>query len=751
MSMQKFSTFLFALAVAGVVAPRLAAVTTDTAIQVSYDHFEDGNLTNIAIPSEGGLRLAPALDSVAKLDAAIIWRAVADASGNLYVSTGNAGKVFKVTPDGNVTTLFQPGETLVRALAVDAKGNLYVGTSPDGYVYRIAPGGAPEVYFHSSDTYIWDLKFDTSGNLFVATGSKARVYRLPPDYQPGQPPEVYFESDRTHISWLAFAPDGSLLAAAEPKSLVYRITAKDKATVLVSPGGQEITGLWAAADGSVYLTTFNKPGPGASPGAAGADHSGGSAASSGGGSPPDPGDGDDGDDPDSGSDSDSGGSGSLSAPPASAGAALSQFLHVSPSGFVEQVWSLSKVGLYSFRALPDGRWLLGSDQHGRLFNAASRQDWSLIQSTPDSNEVSVLLPVPGDEASTYVFASNPAQIFRLGAKPAPSGNYTCSPFDADQTARWGTLRALALPPLPSDPLAGAKWETRTGNTPKPDDTWADWQAVGNDTTIASPPGRYFQYRVTLADPAEGVRRLSVYFQHFDAAPVVDRVGVVPVGVEVIMPPPQHPPLDLRQISDDDGSGAPPPPEPHPQLRPTGEAGAFTAAWHATDPDDDDLVYTVQLRAVGDDKWVTLADDLDQSVFSFSSRGYTDGYYQVRVIASDKLDNPPGQARTGEHISSPFLINNTAPVVSLETQVGDASTYTLTFHARDAASVLDSAQYTVDGQPAKPALPDGGMFDKPEHDFHVVLDHLKSGAHSVVFQVTDDAGNSGTATANFDIP
>jgi hypothetical protein len=625
------------------------AVSTDTAVQVTYDHFEDGKLENISIPSDGGLRLAPALESIAKLDATVIWKAVADKDGTLYVSTGNDGKVFKVAPDGNVTTLFEPGESLARALALDDKGNLYVGTSPDGYVYRIAPGGRPEIYFHPGDTYIWDLKFDAKGNLFVATGSKGRIYRLPPGYTPDQTAEVYFETDRTHVTTLAFDNDGALLAGAGPKSLVYRITDKDKASVLASPGGEEISGIQAQPDGSVYFSTFNKPtGAGIAGGRNGAGSGAGAsppppAGASGGDDPPPP-PGDDGDNGDAG---DGAGSGGASAPtlPAESGPKYSQLYRVNPSGFVEPVWSLAHTGVYSFRGLPDGRWLIGSDQHGRIFDAAAPQDWNLLQEVPDGSEVSVLLPDPKDDAATLVFSSNPAQIFRLGAKPAASGTYTCEPFDADQTAQWGTLRTLAVPPLPNLPLAGAKWESRTGNTPKPDATWADWQPVADTTDIASPSGRFFQYRVTLTDPGVTIRRLAVYFQHFNAAPVVDRLGVLPVGVDVTASSSPRPPIDVRAILESDSSALSSPP-PRPQIRPTGEAGAFSVAWHATDPNGDTLVYTVNLRAVGDPKWVTLSDDLMEPVFSFSSHGFADGYYQVQVIASDKLANPPGQARTG---------------------------------------------------------------------------------------------------------
>ncbi len=728
----------------------LRAVSTDTAIQVTYDHFEDGQLENIAIPAQGGLKLAPALDRIAKLDAAVIWAAVADKDGNLYVGTGNNGKIFKVAPDGKVATLFEPSESLAHALALDAKGNLYVGTSPDGYVYRIAPGATPEVYFHPPDKYIWDLKFDAKGNLYVATGAKGRIYRLPPDYKPGTAVEPYFETDRTHVLCLAFDGDGALLAGVGPKSLVYRITDQDKATVLASPGGEEITGLEAAPGGVVYFATFNRPSSAASTPprtnsapATGNTTSASSSAASAGGS--------------SGSSSSSSSSGdssiSLTSSPSSSESSAgrySQFFRVNASGFVEPVWSLPRVGIYSFHSLPNGRWLFGTDQHGRIFAGTGLQDWDLIQEATDGGEVSVLLTDPKDPAATLVFSSNPAQIFRLGPKAAAQGTYVCEPFDADQPARWGALRTLAVPPMPTHPLAGAKWETRTGNTPKPDATWGDWQPIADSTDIASGPGRYFQYRVTLTDASVLIRQLTVYFQHFNAAPVIDRLGVLPVGVEVSSPLPLRPTVDLRQIMDSDQNALNTPP-PRAQIRTTNDTGNFSAAWHAADPNADDLLFTVQLRAVGDERWVTLADNLTDPVYSFSSRGFADGYYQMRVIATDKLDNPPGEAKTAERISQPFLINNTGPVVTVESQLGDAAAFTITLRAHSAASVLDHAQYILDGQPAKPALPEGTLFDKPELAFKLRLEALKPGPHSVVFIVVDDAGNSSTAKTNFEVP
>ena len=42
------------------------------------------------------------------------------------------------------------------------------------------------------------------------------------------------------------------------------------------------------------------------------------------------------------------------------------------------------------------------------------------------------------------------------------------------------------------------FETRTGETATPDGTWSGWEAVGADGSVASPGGRYAQYRADLS-------------------------------------------------------------------------------------------------------------------------------------------------------------------------------------------------------------------------------------------------------------
>ena len=122
-------------------------------------------------------------------------RLVADASGNLYGTTGaggaaNAGTVFEITTDRTETILYSfcsekncaDGNFPYASLLRDGQGNLYgiTGGGGDtscgfgcGVVFELAPGGAETVLyaFKGAGDGVWPvaLVMDGSGNLFGTT------------------------------------------------------------------------------------------------------------------------------------------------------------------------------------------------------------------------------------------------------------------------------------------------------------------------------------------------------------------------------------------------------------------------------------------------------------------------------------------------------------------------------------------------------------------------------------------------------
>src|SRR5208337_137840 len=89
---------------------------------------------------EGGLELAPAFQSRATTPSTYIWSIASDAAGNVYAAAGSPARVYRITPDGQIATIFEPQELQVQALVVTKNGIVYAATAPDGKVYRLDPG-----------------------------------------------------------------------------------------------------------------------------------------------------------------------------------------------------------------------------------------------------------------------------------------------------------------------------------------------------------------------------------------------------------------------------------------------------------------------------------------------------------------------------------------------------------------------------------------------------------------------------------
>ena len=97
-----------------------------------------------------------------------VWDLALDASGNLFVATGDGGQVFRVTPSGEHTVFFKSDETHIRKLAFDGKGNLIAGSDGSGLIYRITPAGEAFVLYSAAKREITALAVDDQGNIYAA-------------------------------------------------------------------------------------------------------------------------------------------------------------------------------------------------------------------------------------------------------------------------------------------------------------------------------------------------------------------------------------------------------------------------------------------------------------------------------------------------------------------------------------------------------------------------------------------------------
>lgn len=755
------------------------AVVTEKVDHDTFAEFSAGELDNVSLTSDGHLELAPALTNLASVTDPIIWAAVQDEKGNVFFGTGNQGKVYKLTPKGELSTFFAPNEVMVHALAIDSKGRLYAATSPNGRVYRLDANGHAEVFCNPGETYLWAMSFGKDGSLFLATGDHGKILRVPPGDSTPAKAETYFESGEANITALALDKEGNLLAGTSPHGYLYRIDRTNHGYVVFNSGDTEIKQIAVASNGVIYVSTFvagPKTGPAAGPGSitisispgeggSPSDEAAKSGLSAKGQSPPAITNG-----------------GSLAAMPAGLAAAISAtsaaggpgaggpslgaIYRLDTNGVYERYWSAPGEAIYSLSLLRDGSLLAGTGDKGRIYSIADPNHWKLLQKTSDGAQVAVLLPDSGGTKACLAATSHPAKLYRLDFSLAESGTYTSKAFDAKQKSLWGRLHP------DGDVPAGAKLEisTRSGNTEKPEKTWSDWseaKPLGAEMAVASPEARYLQYRVAFKRDAGSpnatarLRRMMFYYQNQNAAPVVARVKVITEGFGVSrMPMPQMeaPPVNLNQLL---GGGSPNPSAANPAaaaamammgqppLRMIKSPGYCTVVWEASDPNQDKLTYSVAIRAESEKQWTTLVDKTDDTFFSFDSTGFHEGLYFVKVTASDLPSNTPETARTTEAVSEAFLIDNTPPVLTVKKQSVEKDHARIVVEAANGASVISSAAYSLDGKDEVALRPDSLIFDSTNETFTVGLSGLDKGAHSLLLRVQDEAKNTSTLRLNFE--
>jgi len=270
---------------------------TRTWEQSKFDELTKGTATGIAIRSTGGLELAPTFKSLYATPSTYIWAIATDDAGNVYVAAGAPARVYRVTPDGKATIIFEPKELQVQALQTGPGGAIYAATAPDGKVYKLEhkpgsktqpakadspqdqdkdkdkdaakpsadPSWSSSVYFEPGTKYIWDLALDKTGNLYVATGDHGEIYRVTPKGEHS----IFFKSDETHIRVLAFDTQENLIAGSDGSGLIYRISPAGEGFVLYSAPKKEITALALDRSGNIYAAAVGEKRNTGGPGSAG--------------------------------------------------------------------------------------------------------------------------------------------------------------------------------------------------------------------------------------------------------------------------------------------------------------------------------------------------------------------------------------------------------------------------------------------------------------------------------------------------
>lgn len=711
----------------------------------SFDEFLQGTLAGVSLSEEGDLTLAPASQTIFSPEEALALSLARDAHGNLYVGTGHQGKVFRVTPDQKSTLLLTAKEPDIFAMAVGSDGNLYVGSSPEGKVYKVTPDGKSSVFYDPKAKYIWALQFDTQGRLYVATGDKGQIFRVDASGKG----DIFFDSKQTHIMCLRLDPKGNLLAGSVPNGLIYRISPEGKAFVIYQAALPEIHDLAVDPQGHIFAATLGGTGTKGSPemllapaqGAAGggvttitvtASNEPESTAK---GQTP----------PGETKNPSFNRSTPLASPfpPLQLGTGRGALVEIFPDSTAETIWSSGTESIFGL-ALRSDHVLFTTDSNGRIFDLDAKPDvekLTILTETHESLATRLLL------GGTALFAatSNVAKLFRIGSTPDHEGTFESPVKDTKFISRWGVLAWRG--DVPSG--CTLQFYTRAGNSDRPDNTWSDWSGPysnPNGDAVMNPPARYLQWK-------------AVFHSSGSSSPTLEEVTVSYLNQNL---PPQIHSLNVSTSSERTGAtgfGG----SPNAQMgvgitvsaspnvgfgvpaQSTGKA-PITLTWQADDPNGDQLIYALYVKATDEQEWHLLKDKIHQSNFTIDPATMADGKYVARLVASDEESNPPSLARKAELLSAPFWVDNTPPDIEVLKQSITGSSAEVQFSAEDSTSPLRGADTSLDGQDWHDVLSDDGIVDSPKETFTIKLTHLAPGEHILVLRASDTSGNIGVGKA-----
>ncbi len=403
---------------------------------------------------------------------------------------------------------------IIPALAADSHGTVYAAAVPSGEVFALG-SGAPHVVFKSPDSVITRLAFDDKDVLYVGTAGNGRVYKVDKGVS-----SMLFDSGQAHVTALFFSThDGKLYVGTAERGAVYSIDrATGKAKALYQAPDHIVTGVVRTKKGDLYVSS----------------------------------------------------------------ASQGRLIRVLPSGEAQSL--ASSEAFYTLHYDVQNDLVFAGDAEGDITMACIEPTTEQPFFIPTCHtEQEAVLALASNGTRLFAGSSNLSVLKAFNISPSAQPRYESKVKDGGRTADWARLRVAGPFTEVVDKGLGArlKVETRTGETSKADETWSPWSASnfdGESYVLASPAGRFLQYRFTWLSPvalAVGqsgpqIGRVDVVYQPKDIAPAFSTISLKAGGTV---------------------------------------AGKQDVTISGTDADGDNMLCTIDISSDGGSTWQKLVTDL----------------------------------------------------------------------------------------------------------------------------------------------
>ncbi|UCH95737.1 MAG: hypothetical protein JSV88_02520 [Candidatus Aminicenantes bacterium] len=649
-----------------------------------FDDFQEGQFKGTALDSKGRLFIGPRIKDIARPGREYYLSLDTAANGDIYVGTGHQASVYRisptaVTPPGsdapgafsnqpnNVEMIFESDEDLdVYAVLVTRSGNetVYAATSPDGKVYKITKNKGRKEFFNPDEKFIWDLKEDRTENIICAVGNSGGVYQVAPST--GQAVQI-FASEDTHIISLYITRSNSILAGSGDRGILYRIDNR-KVKVLFDSPFEEIRGICEDNEGNIYFSAtkeiyltsqiriqrsdekplFLKKKEKETEETKTVEKS------------------------------------------------VLYCLHT--DGIVEKIWASETEYIYSaFYDSKNNSVIIGTGDAGRLYSVKPDGSFAIIYESDSAQVFKIAGKKKNADNGFTLLTNNTAGIVEIQDILNNKGIYYSDIFDLQIQSRLGRIYWEANTSLQTEVLLFI----RTGNSNVPDNTWTQWSAPftnPENSSLNISGCRYFQVKAVLTSKNATE---TPYLEHFKIFYVQSNLGPQLKKIE-IKKPTSKPAVRVYNAS---GKTKTTPEKAR-------NTNYLTVLWEAKDLNKDKLKYNIYIKKYNARNWILIKEDITEKKLELDVQLYQDGKYVLRVEADDSLSNPPSMAKSNDLVSSPFLIDSTAPEVSGFSVAGNRIRFTV----EDKTSIIANVFYSFDGKLWYPVFPVDTINDSKTENF-----------------------------------
>lgn len=696
----------FAFAALALFAPVAHGVITATWTVETYQQFDQGDAASAFITSTGEVR--PGWDTKRTgLEGDAVWSSLRLPDGSMLLGSDAKGAIYRVTNDASRKVLSIDGAIAVVALAQGA-GGVYAGTMPGAKLWKldVAGGKATAVATLKDVETIWSLAV-SGDTVYAGTGPSGKLFAIR-----GTAAREVFATEDKRITALTVTRDGAVWLGTSERAMVFRFDPKTgNARAMADFAGNEVSALAPHRDGVVAAANelADPPsGAGKTPGQVEAAEKpaapkGQAAKTPEVGSKP-------GADKETPPVADTGRRGAKKGKGA--------LFHIGADGRLEQLHALTQTYFTSIATTPDDRIYAGAADKGRVYLV---EPDGAVATAFDVDERSVS-QVQWDGKNLWFATDDAAAAYRVTGR-ASAAKYVSDVFDGKSVSRFGRVAWHAE--------GKVTFETRSGNTAKPGVGWSEWQRPSNvgkqgggmqSGKVTSPAGRYWQLRVAFEDADASISRITSFYAPTNQATKIEDVTIEPASKESqptlkdLAAKPRSPVLRLK--------------------------------WKIDNGDGDDTTYALEVRRDGEANWRPIATGktpLTATTWEWNTETYPDGWYRLRVTASDAAANSPDRALSSSFSTPMFAIDNQRPVIE-----GLGINYPrATAKASDAINVISEASYSVDDGPWQLGATDDGLFDDLAEGLRIELPvGLSKGTHTLALRVADAAGNVGSTSTTF---